>query len=119
MNGSCTVNYAAICSRETVYLSASLYYFAFMNWYKYFPEDQFQIIHFPDFVENPAEVLRKVQVFLGLKEISLPPVAANISPKRNPMSQSTRNFLQKFYEPYNSLLYQLLNINFEWDQPRD
>eukprot|EP00026_Physarum_polycephalum_P001589 Phypoly_transcript_01591.p1 GENE.Phypoly_transcript_01591~~Phypoly_transcript_01591.p1 ORF type:complete len:543 (-),score=64.06 Phypoly_transcript_01591:836-2464(-) len=117
-DGVCTLLYAEKCSEIHPWapFAAGFYYFELRNWLQYFPLTQFQIIHFQDFVDNYEEVIKDVEAFLGLNIVPLPQVEKNISPKREPMLESTRKFLKQFYEPYNNILYKQLDVDYGWNE---
>jgi hypothetical protein len=60
--------------------------------------------------------VQDIQKFLELEVTELPPVAKNISPSREKMMESTKKFLREFYAPYNQLLFDLLDVNFDWNK---
>jgi hypothetical protein len=73
--GVCTLLYAETCSEAHPWapFAAGFYYFELMNWLRYFPLNQFQIIHFRDFVENYEDIIE------GTSSLSLPLLFAIIS----------------------------------------
>jgi hypothetical protein len=57
-----------------------------------------------------------VETFLGLDIVPLPQVGKKISPNKEPMLESTRKFLKQFYEPYNRILFKLLDVDYGWNR---
>jgi hypothetical protein len=112
----CVLSQMEQCATKFDILNPGLYYFSLQRWFKYFNRDQFLIIHYPDFIgDGYSGVVYEIEKFLGVEEIALKQLARNVSPKRDPMTESTRTFLKQFYEKYNSLLYELLGRDFGWD----
>ena len=86
------------------------------NWFKYFPREQILIIKSEDFYQDSRNVFKKILDFLGLDywyPENVPPVRA---PKYPPMSAKTREKLAEYFKPYNRELYNLLGIDFGWDE---
>eukprot|EP00026_Physarum_polycephalum_P002584 Phypoly_transcript_02591.p1 GENE.Phypoly_transcript_02591~~Phypoly_transcript_02591.p1 ORF type:complete len:891 (+),score=98.31 Phypoly_transcript_02591:80-2752(+) len=97
------------------FLNAGLYYYSIKRWFEVFPQDQFMIMDFSDFVRNNQLVMHNILKFLNVREYKLPQEAQNIADKKDEMLESTRTFLRAFYAQHNKKLYELLNRNFKWD----
>eukprot|EP00026_Physarum_polycephalum_P003056 Phypoly_transcript_03065.p1 GENE.Phypoly_transcript_03065~~Phypoly_transcript_03065.p1 ORF type:complete len:783 (+),score=72.05 Phypoly_transcript_03065:28-2376(+) len=99
---------------------AGLYFFGISRWFKYFPRDRFMFIDYPDLIgNNYNSVIRDIEAFLGIEITPLEIVPSNISPKRESMLPSTREYLTSVYKPYNELVYELLKIDYGWSRPKN
>ena len=97
------------------YLHSGYYYSHLKNWLDVFPKKQLLIIKSEDFFENPKTIFAKVQKFLELPEIELQKYWQAFEIKYPPLRENTRKSLQKYFEPHNFKLYELLNTDFQWN----
>eukprot|EP00026_Physarum_polycephalum_P001982 Phypoly_transcript_01986.p1 GENE.Phypoly_transcript_01986~~Phypoly_transcript_01986.p1 ORF type:complete len:561 (+),score=86.51 Phypoly_transcript_01986:1028-2710(+) len=109
-------NTACAARGSWLFLNAGLYYYAIQRWFAFFPREQFIFVLFNDLVgPNGDNFVKDIQAFLGLDVVDLPTREQNVSPKRAPMFDSTRELLLDFYRPHNKLLYELLQKDYKWD----
>jgi len=93
---------------------SSLYYYQIKAWMEYLPRQQFLILKSEDFYEYPENTMKQVFDFLGL-----PTQAIAQYPKINGGSYDSidpklRKTLFEYFCPYNKLLEEYLNVNFNW-----
>jgi hypothetical protein len=103
------------------YLSKGIYVDQLRRWLDLFPREQFLILKSEDFYADPATSFKEVQTFLGLPEIELHGRKKGFKQYNNnayssEMDPATRKRLIEYFEPHNARLYELLEVNFEWDR---
>ena len=96
------------------YLNSGCYYNHLKNWLDVFQREQILVIKSEDFFENPKVIYEKVQEFLDLPIIELEKYWHAYEIKYSPITNSMRESLQKYFEPHNSQLYNLLETDFHW-----
>ena len=113
----------------------SIYYNYMKEWLKVFPLRQFLIVKSEDFLDNPVPILQDIEIFLNLqKNITEDSVYFNQTRgffcakiNNEPTCLRSRKgrthpqiepwiieALRKFYEPYNEMLYTLIQRNMGW-----
>ena len=99
------------------YLARGMYADQLKVWMNVFPENQFLVLNSEEFYKKPEVSLDKVFDFLNvsktgftLKEFKKHNYVPY--PKINP---ETRKHLIKYFEPHNQKLYELLGVDFKWD----
>lgn len=93
---------------------ASLYYYQIKAWMTYLPRQQFLILKSEYFYSSPEKIMEQVFNFLGLPVHKIAEY-----PKINVGSYSSidpelRQTLSEYFQPYNKLLEEYLNIKFNW-----
>ena len=109
------------------YVFRSIYHDQLHRWLRLFPRKQLMIIQSGRFFENAAEIMKNAAEFLGLESFdfhSADPLqfswdagARNVRtvPQDYPeMDSAARKMLTDFFEPYNQLLYQLIDEDYGW-----
>jgi len=96
------------------YLETGKYYEHLKNWGDLFPKKQLMIIKSEDLFNESKDVFKQVQEFLGLPYHDIKQYGRHWEIKHKPMDDELRKNLQKFYEPYNSKLYECLDRDFRW-----
>ena len=94
---------------------SSLYYYQIKAWMEYLPRQQFLILKSEDFYNNPETTMEQVFAFLGLpveKIAQYPKINAG---SYNSIAPELRKTLSEYFQPYNELLEEYLNINFNWE----
>ncbi|XP_076453418.1 heparan sulfate glucosamine 3-O-sulfotransferase 6-like [Babylonia areolata] len=109
------------------------------RWFKYFPRDQFHFVSGEQLIEDPAQVMKEVQAFLGLKPFvtdkhfylnatrgfpclikspenhSKPHCLGKTKGRRHPdVDPRVIERLRDFYRPFNAKLYQMVGRDFGW-----
>ena len=93
---------------------ASLYYYQIKAWREYLTRQQFLILKSEDFYRSPETIMEKVFTFLGLpaqKIAQYPKVNAG---SYCSVDSELRKTLSAYFQPYNKLLEEYLNIYFNW-----
>ena len=93
------------------YLNLGKYAEQLSEWFKYFPKDQFFICKTEDL---SSDMLTKAYEFLNLSNFDPGKMNSLNTGKYDNMKSSTREKLSKFYEPENSKLSTLLNMEINW-----
>jgi hypothetical protein len=100
------------------YLQAGIYFEQLTRYFAYFPREQILIMRNRELKREPRKALRTVELHLGLRkhvwqaEEYKPPKLQTPPP---PMHPDTHALLAEFYRPYNEQLYQLLDVDYEWE----
>ena len=97
------------------YLYSGCYYNHLKNWLDVFPREQIMVIQSEKFFENPKKIFEEVQGFLGLPVIELQKYWRAYEIKYSSVSENMRKYLQKYFEPHNLKLYELLKTDFQWN----
>ncbi len=111
-------------------LSIGLYSLYYLKWLEHFPPNQFLFVRLEDYDNDPKEYMNRIFRFLGLKEMNddsiseqrrdwqekvLETVHKNVNKQhKDEMLPETKEMIDKFYEPYNTLLADLVNPFFNW-----
>lgn len=91
------------------------------NWQYYFKKEQFLIIKSEDFFANPRGVILEVHKWLGIEPISINK-PRYFDPKKLdqykkskyfPIPTEIRDWLSRYYKPYNKELFKYLGKEFE------
>lgn len=116
-------------------VKAGLYDVHFAKWLEYFPRDQMLVLDAEDFKKDPFPILKKVEVFLGLKPYiqrehvtwssrkkfycpsphGIPKCLGTTKGRKHPdVSNRTMKIIQDFYRPHNRVFEQLVDHKFDW-----
>ena len=101
--------------RHYSYLSRGLYIDQLLRWTSFYPSEQLLVLQSEEMFTSPQNVFSRVLNFLDLEDHYLDSYEAfnkQIYPAK--MDRETRAQLNAFFAPYNSRLYEFLNINFNW-----
>ncbi|GMR62279.1 hypothetical protein PMAYCL1PPCAC_32474, partial [Pristionchus mayeri] len=107
------------------------------RWLKEFPLDQFHFVDGQKLIDEPAEEVKKVEEFLGLKPVVTPADFEVDSVKKFPciknpdgthhclgktkgrphpkVAETVLKRLKRFYEPENDRLFSMIHQNFQWN----
>ncbi len=96
------------------YLYSGCYYNHLKNWFDVFPREQILVIKSEDFFENPKIIFEEVQGFLELPIIDLQKYWRAYEIKYSSVSENMKKYLQNYFEPHNSKLYELLKMDYHW-----
>lgn len=98
------------------YVARGLYFEQLIRYYNCFPKKQILVLESEDLRKRPQINLKKVQSFLGIKEVQL---NMEIKNKRQLDVQDEYkkelDLLKKYFKPHNAKLYNFLGINYNWD----
>ena len=83
---------------------------------EYFPKEQFLILQSEAFFRDPAGYYEKTLRFLGLPEYKLSSYKKFNTGQYVSMSQNMREYLINYFRSYNESLYELLEMDFDWQK---
>ena len=98
-------------------VARGIYSYQLKNWFNYFDQTQFLILGFQDLTTNLRHTLSKVYDFLEIRNIDLKNInttAIGIGYYPSPLKNDDKESLDKFYDPYNKDLYNLLGYQVNW-----
>lgn len=109
-------NYISIPHWRMAFKYQGLYNKFLKNWFKHFSQEQFLIIKSEDFFQNPESIMKQIYEFLELEPHKLQKYEQyNATDEAQKMDPIIRKKLEKFFEPHNKILYEMLSTNFEWN----
>ena len=87
------------------------------HWFKFFPREQFLIVHSERFFEDTDTVYQEILEFLGAKPYHLETYrrAGRVPVKKPDLSLKMLTMLQGYYRLHNERLYELLDYDFGWN----
>lgn len=107
---------ACIDFRRT-YLHQGIYEPHLRRWLELFPREQLLILRSEDFFRDPRGVLSQVYSFVGLPSFDPANLAVlNKGDYRASMLPKTRSRLRELFAPHNRRLYDLLAVDFGWEE---
>lgn len=95
------------------YLARGIYVDQLKEWFRFFPREQMLILT-ESFFDDISAGFDRVTHFLGLPPWKKKYKQYNIA-QYPEMEQSTRRWLQTYFEPHNNRLYQLVGKDFGWN----
>jgi hypothetical protein len=102
------------------YLARGIYVDQLRTWMEHFPRENFLILKSESFYADPAAAIKQTLDFLNL-----PGMEPNLKKKEykqynnktfTKRDATLRKRLIEYFEPHNARLYDLLGVNFGWDQ---
>ena len=102
-------------------VARGLYVFQLQRWLEEFALEQFFIVTTHEFFSDLPEMLSRVEDFIGVPHFDYP--SQLLSKKYNTAAKQARSIavdgqvlqrLQRFFQPYNQQLEQLLGRNLQW-----
>jgi hypothetical protein len=103
------------------YLTRGIYVDQLQAWMRCFPREQFLILKSEDFYSDPVATFKQVLTFLQLPEIE-----PSLNKKEfkqyshntysSTMEAALRRQLVEYFQPHNARLYELLGVDFGWNQ---
>jgi hypothetical protein len=102
------------------FLRTGIYHKAVELWFERFGRENVLVLDAGAYFRDRGSVLSEIYRFLDLPDVPTPdyPGTINENPLEfDPPEESTRCTLGEFYQPYNTKLYDLLNVDFGWYQP--
>ncbi|HYT35127.1 MAG TPA: sulfotransferase domain-containing protein [Ktedonobacteraceae bacterium] len=123
--------YASFNHRHFSYLARGIYVDQLQHWMQYYPRAQFLILKSEDFYKDTANILHQTLDFLGVETVQQPggnnpqrefkhyrePHKTGYTNETKPpsMDPGVRAYLQDYFKPHNSRLYEFLGQDFGWD----
>ena len=104
--------------RQFSYLARGRYREQLARWLAVFPRDQMLLIESGSFRTDTVTRMRELCRFLGIpapRSESYVPIG--LTDYREPLADSTREWLARYFEPHNAGLYELLGEDFGWIRP--
>jgi hypothetical protein len=99
--------------RKAPLLKKGLYAIQLRPWIRWIRRSDLLILNYDELKRDPDEAYRRVLKFVGLQDFSLTKyIAYHASNYQQSMQPTTRRYLERFFEPYNIQLGQLLGE--EW-----
>ncbi|MCP4405718.1 MAG: sulfotransferase domain-containing protein [bacterium] len=108
-------HYFSFNRQHYAYLARGVYVEQFKNWMKYFPREQMLILKSENFFSNPAGNFKQVNDFLKLPDWELKEYRRYHHIPYPKMETTTRDRLLEYFAPYNQQLYELLEVDFDWE----
>jgi Sulfotransferase domain len=100
------------------YLMRSRYAEQLERWFRYFPRERIHILSLESLAADPGAALDAVHEFLGLPRHRPAELDARFVFDYDPMSPETRARLERYFEPHNERLYELVGTDFGWGRDR-
>lgn len=97
-------------------IEKGLYYYTLLKWFRLFPRRQFHIFSLEEMMSNPQAAYTRTLKFLGVEAFQLSEFKVFRKLYYSDITNSVRGELVDFYYPYNQMLYELLEKNFDWDK---
>jgi Aspartyl/Asparaginyl beta-hydroxylase/Sulfotransferase domain len=98
-------------------LARGLYELQLRPWFKFFDRNRFMILKLEEFKrEGVPRIMDLVWDHLGLPRYQVHDESAKNERSYAPMSEETRQYLQRFYAPHNRKMSEVLGI-LDWDTP--
>jgi hypothetical protein len=100
------------------YVTQGFYADYLPQWLDAFPREQLLIVQSERFFREPTETLRSVTQFLDLPDWRPAEVHAHKAFSYPRMNPDTEARLQQIFAPHNEQLFDLLGIDYGWNEPR-
>lgn len=110
-------NYYSHNYQHFSYLTRGIYIDQLRNWLKFFPRQRFLILKAEDLDSHTAATLNRIYEFLDLPQVAKEEKEYERFNRGSysKIDPEMREKLKKFFRPYNQQLFDLLDINFGWD----
>jgi len=103
-------------ANEDNYLKKSLYALQLRYWLKIFPKENILIVPTEDFENNQQIIYNKIFEFLNISKFEVKNTKRMEKGNYPPMKSETRNLLLDYFRPHNHELFELINMEFDWDR---
>lgn len=101
--------------RLPTYIQRGFYADQLLNWYKHFDRDQILVLNSEDMFENPRDVYARTLRFLDLDFFDIGPMRAYNAGRYGDVDPIIIRYLSEIYADSNRSLYQLLGVDFGWN----
>ena len=98
------------------YLRRCIYIDYIKQWLRFFSKKQLLILKSEDLFEKPEKTYARVLDFMNLPKWNLKEYQKYNLNQYQQMNYSTRNYLIDYFKPHNKMLYEYLDMNFDWDK---
>jgi len=102
--------------KEDNYLKKGLYALQLRYWLKIFPRENILIVSAEEFESNQQIIYNKIFEFLNISKFEVKNTKKMEKGNYLPMKSETRNLLLDYFRPHNHELFELINMEFDWDK---
>ena len=102
--------------KEDNYLKKGLYALQLRYWLKIFPRENILIVSTEEFESNQQIIYNKIFEFLNISKFEVKNTKKMEKGNYPPMKSETRNLLLEYFRPHNHELFELINMEFDWDK---
>ena len=103
-------------AKEDNYLKKGLYALQLRYWLKIFPRENILIVSTEEFENNQQIIYNKIFEFLNISKFEVKNTKKMEKGNYLPMKSETRNLLLDYFRPHNHELFELINMEFDWDK---
>jgi hypothetical protein len=103
-------------AKEDNYLKKGLYALQLRYWLKIFPRENILIVSTEEFESNQQIIYNKIFEFLNISKSEVKNTKKMEKGNYPPMKSETRNLLLEYFRPHNHELFELINMEFDWDK---
>ena len=93
-----------------------LYAHQITAWLQRFDRANIHVTSLEEMVRSPQETLDRIHDFLGIPAYEQPQLRRMNRNSYDPLQPELRRRLEKYYEPHNQRLYELLGRDFGWER---
>ena len=101
---------------EDNHLKKGLYALQLRYWLKIFPRENILIVSTEEFESNQQIIYNKIFEFLNISKFEVKNTKKMEKGNYPPMKSETRNLLLDYFRPHNHELFELINMEFDWDK---
>ena len=103
-------------AKEDNYLKKGLYALQLRYWLKIFPRENILIVSTEEFESNQQIIYNKIFEFLNISKFEVKNTKKMEKGNYPPIKSETRNLLLDYFRPHNHELFELINMEFDWDK---
>ena len=103
-------------AKEDNYLKKGLYALQLRYWLKIFPRENILIVSTEEFESNQQIIYNKIFEFLNISKFEVKNTKKMEKGNYPPMKSETRNLLLDYFRSHNHELFELINMEFDWDK---
>ena len=103
-------------AKEDNYLKKGLYALQLRYWLKIFPRENILIVSTEEFESNQQIIYNKIFEFLNISKFEVKNTKKMQKGNYPPIKSETRNLLLDYFRPHNHELFELINMEFDWDK---
>ena len=101
---------------EDNHLKKGLYALQLRYWLKIFPRENILIVSTEEFESNQQIIYNKIFEFLNISKFEVKNTKKMQKGNYPPIKSETRNLLLDYFRPHNHELFELINMEFDWDK---
>ena len=103
-------------AKEDNYLKKGLYALQLKYWLKIFPREYILIVSTEEFESNQQIIYNKIFEFLNISKFEVKNTKKMEKGNYPPIKSETRNLLLDYFRQHNHELFELINMEFDWDK---